>query len=63
MHGKIGRLDAERIATNLLANDLIERYDIIEGATWKEGSRIGPHVPKVVEEKPSANRRDRSRRR
>ena len=39
--------DARRIASELLANDLIQRYDIHDGAAWKPGTRIKPYIPQV----------------
>jgi phosphoribosylformylglycinamidine synthase II len=44
------RADAERIASELLANDLIQRYDIIDGKTWDPATGIPPHVPRVLGE-------------
>ena len=48
LYGRLSREDAERIASNLLANDLIERYDIVDGKTWDPGRGIAPYVPKVT---------------
>jgi len=42
--------DAERIASELLANDLIQRYDIIDGKTWDPAAGIKPYVPRVLGE-------------
>jgi len=44
------RTDAERIASELLANDLIERHEIIEGRAWNPGQGIKPYVPRVLGE-------------
>ncbi|MCE5262550.1 MAG: phosphoribosylformylglycinamidine synthase [Deltaproteobacteria bacterium] len=44
------RADAERIASELLANDLIQRYDIIDGKTWNPATGVKPYVPRVVGE-------------
>ena len=44
------RADAERIASELLANDLIQRYDIIDGKTWDPAKGIRPYIPRVVGE-------------
>jgi len=43
--GPIGRDDAERIASSLLANDLIERYVIVEGKSWDRQKGLSPYVP------------------
>ncbi|MDD5101053.1 MAG: AIR synthase-related protein [Syntrophales bacterium] len=44
------RTDAERIASELLANDLIQRYDILDGKTWDPAKGIRPYIPRVVGE-------------
>jgi phosphoribosylformylglycinamidine synthase len=44
----IRRDDAGRIASELLANDLIQRYDICPGATWEPGASIKPYIPQVT---------------
>ncbi len=44
------RADAERIASELLANDLIQRYDIHDGKTWDPANGIRPYIPRVVGE-------------
>ncbi|MHB8909471.1 MAG: AIR synthase-related protein, partial [Syntrophales bacterium] len=44
------RGDAERIASELLANDLIQRFDIIDGRTWDQAKGIKPYVPRVLGE-------------
>ncbi len=44
------RADAERIASELLANDLIQRFDIIDGRTWDPAQGIKPYVPRVLGE-------------
>ena len=44
------RRDAERIASELLANDLIQRFDIIDGRTWDPAKGIKPYVPRVLGE-------------
>ncbi|MCX5839289.1 MAG: AIR synthase-related protein [Deltaproteobacteria bacterium] len=44
------RMDAERIASELLANDLIQRYDILDGKTWDPARGIKPYVPRVMGE-------------
>src|SRR5512136_2641860 len=48
IEGPIGRDDAERIASNLLANDLIERYVIVDGKSWDRQKGVPPYVPRVV---------------
>jgi phosphoribosylformylglycinamidine synthase II len=48
--GAITRTDAERIASELLANDLIQRYDIMNGKTWNPTAGIKPYVPRVLGE-------------
>jgi phosphoribosylformylglycinamidine synthase len=42
------RADAEKIATNLLANELIERFEIVDGRTWNPDRGIAPYVPHVT---------------
>jgi phosphoribosylformylglycinamidine (FGAM) synthase PurS component len=44
------RGDAERIASELLANDLIQRHEIIEGRTWNPARATAPYVPRVMGE-------------
>ncbi|MCG6535609.1 MAG: hypothetical protein L7F78_13165 [Syntrophales bacterium LBB04] len=46
--GAIGRKEAETIASSLLANELIERYEIIDGRTWERGKGIAHTVPRVA---------------
>ena len=48
LRGKIGRDDAERIASGVLANELIERYEIVEGREWDPKKGMKPTVPKVT---------------
>ncbi|MDO8785201.1 MAG: phosphoribosylformylglycinamidine synthase subunit PurS, partial [Syntrophales bacterium] len=48
IRGQIGRSDAERIASALLANELIERYEIVDGRTWNREKGLTPYVPRVV---------------
>ncbi|MGD0275969.1 MAG: phosphoribosylformylglycinamidine synthase subunit PurS [Syntrophales bacterium] len=45
--GAIGRVDADKIAT-LLANDLIERCEIIDGKNWDSSRCMVPYVPRVT---------------
>jgi phosphoribosylformylglycinamidine synthase II len=42
--------DAKRIASELLANELIQRYEIIDGRTWDPARGMKPHVPRVIGE-------------
>ena len=42
------RHDAERIASELLANNLIQRYDIVEGPTWDAAKGMKAYVPRVT---------------
>jgi phosphoribosylformylglycinamidine synthase II len=44
------RDDAQRIASELLANDLIQRHEIIEGRTWNPARATAPYVPRVTGE-------------
>ena len=44
------RKDAERIASELLANDLIQRYDITDGRVWDPTKATKPYVPRVTGE-------------
>ena len=46
--GSIGKAEAETIAANLLANELIERFEIIDGSAQKEAKRIVPSIPRVT---------------
>ncbi|MEN6320137.1 MAG: AIR synthase-related protein [Syntrophaceae bacterium] len=48
--GPISREDAERIASSLLANDLIERYVIVDGKSWNRKTGMPPYVPRVTGE-------------
>jgi phosphoribosylformylglycinamidine synthase II len=50
IEGSISREDAERIASSLLANDLIERYTIVDGKSWDRQKGMSPHVPRVIGE-------------
>lgn len=50
LNGSIKKSDVEKIAANLLANDLIERYEIVCGKTWNYKRGMIPYVPRVVEE-------------
>jgi phosphoribosylformylglycinamidine synthase subunit PurSL len=48
LSGPLDRDDAERIASSLLANDLIERYEIVDGASWNPAAGLTAHVPRVA---------------
>jgi phosphoribosylformylglycinamidine synthase II len=50
IEGPISREDAERIASSLLANDLIERYTIVDGKSWDRQKGMPPYVPRVIGE-------------
>jgi len=50
IEGPIGSDDAERIASSLLANDLIERYVIVDGKSWDRQKGLSPYVPRVIGE-------------
>ncbi len=50
IRGGIGREEAERIASGLLANELIERFEIVEGKDWNPRKGMRPFVPKVLGE-------------
>lgn len=47
INGGVERGDVERIAEKLLANELIERFEIIDGGKWNPQKVIHPYVPKV----------------
>jgi len=47
-HGELMRADVEHIASGLLANDLIERWQIISRDEWRSGARIEPSAPVVI---------------
>ncbi len=48
--GKIDRGDTERIASDLLANELIERFEIVDGKEWNPQKGMSPYVPRVAGE-------------
>jgi phosphoribosylformylglycinamidine synthase subunit PurSL len=47
--GVLERADLDRIARDLLANNLIEHWQILNAEQWAEGSRINATVPLVSE--------------
>jgi len=53
IRGACTKEEAERIASGLLANSLIQRYEIIDGRTWDSVKGVTPTVPHVhIEEEP-----------
>ena len=46
--GKLDHRQAEDIASGLLANELIQRFEIVDGRNRQLGEGIKPYVPKVV---------------
>ncbi len=46
--GTLGAQDAQKIASSLLANELIERYDIVSGKTWDRQTGMSAYVPRVA---------------
>lgn len=50
IEGQISREEAERIASSLLANDLIERYVIVDGKSWDSKKGMPAYVPRVIGE-------------
>ncbi|MDD5712220.1 MAG: AIR synthase-related protein, partial [Smithellaceae bacterium] len=48
IRGALDRKEAEKIASSLLANELIERYEIVDGATWTHGHTMPAYVPRVA---------------
>ncbi|MBW2637526.1 MAG: phosphoribosylformylglycinamidine synthase, partial [Deltaproteobacteria bacterium] len=46
--GSLTRADADRIASGLLANELIQRFEIIDGKDWDPEKGIQAYVPHVV---------------
>ncbi len=51
--------DARRIASGLLANELIQRFELVERRAWNPERGIAPYVPRVTgEERPHTERID-----
>jgi phosphoribosylformylglycinamidine synthase II len=48
IQGQIDQAQAERIASGVLANDLIERYEVVNGKGWDPKKGMKPFVPKVT---------------
>ena len=46
--GPLTGQEAEQIATSLLANELIEHYQIIDGRNWNREQGLPPYVPRVT---------------
>ncbi|MCX7816256.1 MAG: AIR synthase-related protein [Syntrophales bacterium] len=51
LSGPLSRKDAEQVASDLLANDLIERYEIVEGRTWDPEKGVKIYIPRVTSDK------------
>ena len=47
IRGNLRREEAEKIATDLLANELIERFVVIDGRDWNPDRDVPAHVPRV----------------
>ncbi len=45
--GLPGRAEAEKIAASLLANELIEHYEIVDGRSWDHKRGLASYVPRV----------------
>jgi len=48
LSGALTGQDAERIASSLLANDLIEHYHLIDGRNWNPARGMAPYVPRIA---------------
>ncbi len=46
--GTLARDDVEKIASRLLANELIQRYEIVNGSKWDPEKGVRPYVPRVI---------------
>lgn len=49
IEGQLSREQVEQIATGLLANTLIQRFEIKSKEEWLAGDRIHPRVPRVTQ--------------
>jgi phosphoribosylformylglycinamidine synthase len=59
LRGHLRRDEVEKIATDLLANELIERFVIIDGKDWNPDQDVPAYVPRVEGiDKPRTNRID-----
>jgi len=47
IRGNLRREEAEKIATDLLANELIERFVIVDGRGWRPDQDVSAYVPRV----------------
>jgi len=47
IQGELDRLDVETIAREILANDIIQQWEVYGRSGWDPGRGIGFHVPKV----------------
>lgn len=47
LRGKLDEKDVKKIASDLLANGVIQRYSILSAKDWRDGKRIGNEVPRV----------------
>jgi len=47
IRGNLRREEAEKIATDLLANELIERFVIVDGRDWQPDQDVPAYVPRV----------------
>jgi len=57
LKGDIDRTTADRIASGLLANELIQRYEIISGKEWNPEQGVQPYVPLVtIKDNPSTEK-------
>jgi phosphoribosylformylglycinamidine synthase len=57
--GPLTRGEAERIASELLANELIQRFELIDGRGWDPAAGRPPYVPRVLgQENPRTRRID-----
>ncbi len=48
LRGALSRAEAERVASQLLANELIERYEVIARADWDPVRGLAPYIPRVT---------------
>jgi phosphoribosylformylglycinamidine synthase subunit PurSL len=59
IYGQLRREEVEKIATDLLANELIERFVIVDGRDWNPDQDVPAYVPRVEGiDKPRTNRID-----
>ncbi|NQU03673.1 MAG: phosphoribosylformylglycinamidine synthase subunit PurS, partial [Syntrophaceae bacterium] len=57
--GKLERDGVEKLASRLLANELIQRYEIVSGSEWDPGKGVQPYVPRVIiEDNPTTDQID-----